>query len=188
MVISAGTDPFDKAPSLINIVSMQCRCQNWGTLVIIVSWLRVVLLGVGGWQHWLCWRGSRGLILQSYICTVITDSELRRNHRPGSHILTPSHLSSSWGAAASPVCFTQNVNVMFSVLHFLVWPLLPPPHHTQLLFLNMDRSAARCLAGPSPSWVIFRIILLKTAGKYLVKVCRHWDSASSQDGSRFDIL
>ena len=35
----------------------------------------------------------------------------------------------------------------------------------------MDRSAARCLAGPSPSWVIFRIILLKTAGKYLVKVC-----------------
>ena len=125
MVSSAGTDPFDKAPSLINIVSMQCWCQNWWTIVIIVSWLRVVLLCVGGWQHWLCWRGSRGLILQSYICTVITDSELRRNHRPGSHILTPSHLPSSWGAAASPVCFTQNVNVMFSVLHFLVWPLPP---------------------------------------------------------------
>ena len=124
------TDPFDKAPSMINIVSMQCWCQNWGTLVIIVSWLRVegtAGVALRGWrQHWLCWRGSRGLILQSYICTVITDSEFRRNHRPEPHILTPSHLPSSWGAAASPVCFTQNVNVMFSVLHFLVWPLPPP--------------------------------------------------------------
>ena len=91
MAGSADNDLFQQSAfSEMFFLTMQFWCQNWGTLVIIVLWLRVARVTMRGWMAAVCvlarvtQSNSAILYLHCYY-----GFRIQRNHSLGSHILTP---------------------------------------------------------------------------------------------------